>query len=441
MNIIDQISVKGSGYTIVDESKLTNVTYSQLVDLRDNNELIVGARYRITDYATTTTQEDTQSANHPFDIIVTAFDDHTLSENASAIRHNGDTYFQNSKLEAWKIKYSLDNDTDRFLWADTTNGKGVIYYMKDEWNNECPYDFKNIQFKRYKITAATKSSLSDLIGKYSTNDAEGVSVNTSNPYWVYTFTMIDTATSISHDVSVEQDTYYSNEGYCYKTHDNVFETYFDTNYDVDPPQNYIYLPNNAFVTDTEICAIDGTYGEFYAFYNNTFGNSCYYNTFGNNCGNNTFGNDCWNNTFGNDCGNNTFGNYCYRNTFGNGCNSNTFGNNGGNNTFGNYCGGNTFGNYFQNNTFGNSCYYNTFGNSCNQIRFAKDYMYYNIVENGNQYITLTSTAATDSSNKIQNITIAQGVNNSPTVKTISHDTVNDTFKTTYQNSNSQIINA
>ena len=68
-------------------------------------------------------------------------------------------------------------------------------------------------------------------------------------------------------------------------------------------------------------------------------------------------------------------------------------------------------------------------------------MYYNIVENGNQYITLTSTAATDSSNKIQNITIAQGVNNSPTVKTISHDTVNDTFKTTYQNSNSQIINA
>lgn len=28
-------------------------------------------------------------------------------------------------------------------------GKGVIYYMKDEHGNECPYDFKNIQFKRY----------------------------------------------------------------------------------------------------------------------------------------------------------------------------------------------------------------------------------------------------------------------------------------------------
>jgi len=26
------------------------------------------------------------------------------------------------------------------------NGKGVIYYMKDEFGNECPYDFKNIVY-------------------------------------------------------------------------------------------------------------------------------------------------------------------------------------------------------------------------------------------------------------------------------------------------------
>jgi hypothetical protein len=38
----------------------------------------------------------------------------------------------------------LDNDSSRFAWADTENGEGVIYYMKDEFNNECPYDFKNI---------------------------------------------------------------------------------------------------------------------------------------------------------------------------------------------------------------------------------------------------------------------------------------------------------
>ena len=45
------------------------------------------------------------------------------------------------------MKYCIDNDTNRFVWADDANGKGVIYYMKDENNNELPYDFKNIMFE------------------------------------------------------------------------------------------------------------------------------------------------------------------------------------------------------------------------------------------------------------------------------------------------------
>lgn len=78
------------------------------------------------------------------------------------------------------------------------------------------------------------------------------------------------------------------------------------------------------------------------------------------------------------------------------------------------------------------------------IRFEKDYMYYNIVENGNKYITVTSTQSTSSSSKLRNFTIAQGVNNDVVSesqrKTISHNTVNDTFKTTYQNANSKTVN-
>ena len=62
------------------------------------------------------------------------------------------------------------------------------------------------------------------------------------------------------------------------------------------------------------------------------------------------------------------------------------------------------------------------------------------MENGNKYINLTSTATTSDSNVLRNITIAQGVNNSDTTKTISHNTVNDTFKTTYQPTNSQVVN-
>ena len=95
----------------------TPITHSELKSLCDNKTLVSGAFYRITDYECTTTQADTQSANHPFDIIVQALDEHTLSENAQAIQHEGDEYFANAKLESWQLKYTIDNDTTRFSWA------------------------------------------------------------------------------------------------------------------------------------------------------------------------------------------------------------------------------------------------------------------------------------------------------------------------------------
>ena len=105
-------------------------------------------QYRITDYTCTTTTAGTKSAGHVFDIIVTADSESVLNEDARAIQHDGDEYFANSDLNAWKLWYCLDNDTTRFAWADETNGKGVIYRMIDEFNNDIPYDFKNIQFYR-----------------------------------------------------------------------------------------------------------------------------------------------------------------------------------------------------------------------------------------------------------------------------------------------------
>lgn len=134
-----------------DMEHLVAISWANLKALRDAGELVPGAQYRITDYVTTTVQLNTQSAGHQFDIIVTADDVDKLNENARACLHEGDTYFANSKLEAWKLKYCLDNDTSRFTWADEINGKGVIYRMIDEFNNDVPYDFKNIQFKR-KLT-------------------------------------------------------------------------------------------------------------------------------------------------------------------------------------------------------------------------------------------------------------------------------------------------
>ena len=123
------------------------VTHAQLLALRNAGTLVPGQDYRITDYVATTVQEDTQSANHPFDIIVKAVEPQRLSETASAAPHAGDTYFADCNMAAWRLRYAIDNEPERFEWADEDNGKGVIYEMTDEYGNTAPFDFKGIQFK------------------------------------------------------------------------------------------------------------------------------------------------------------------------------------------------------------------------------------------------------------------------------------------------------
>ena len=396
---------------------ITSISYDLLLSERNNGLLIPGMLYRITDFRTTSSDQDTYCAGHLFDIIVLATDASHLDENAFATHHAGDTYFQNCDLEAWQLKYCIDNDTDRFSWAQNdANGRGVIYWMRDEWGNECSYDFKNIMFRRYKITACAQSP--DLVELYSVSGISGMTVDTENPVWAYTFCMIDTDNDEAHDVSVEQELYPNDEGYYNHIHDNVFKTYYNTVEDGnDGVIEVMVLPNNVFVTDTDISG-----GEFYGFYNNTFGNGCSsntfgndfnYNTFWNDCSSNTFGNGCisntfgngfYSNTFGNNCSYNTFGNGCYSNTFGNYCSSNTFGNYCNYNTFGNYCSSNTFGNNCQNNTFGNGCNYNTFGNNCSYNTFG-NYCCHITVFDGVQYCSVTGGS---SNSYVQNAQILNG---------------------------------
>ena len=295
------------------------ITYADLVNLRDTSKLTSGMFYRITDYITTTTQAGTKSAGHPFDVVVLALSERELSEQAWAIHHNGDTYFANNDLSGWKIWYCLDNDTTRFEWADETNGKGVIYRMIDEFNNDVPYDFKNIQFNR--VWDSIKSAWS-IISKN----------NVGVP--CYTFSSVgDSSTVEFTDMSLS----ISNNVYS-----NVIKEYINIGKQT--------LNNNCFFGIN--C------------YSNTFGIKCYSNTFGNECKYNSFENNCYSNTFGNECQYNSFEDNCYSNKFGNSCMYNTFGSNCHSNKFGNEYYSNTFGNYCNYNTFGNSCMYNTFGNMC-----------------------------------------------------------------------------
>ena len=357
--------------TVVNEAiNQVTVSYQELVELRSRNKLVPGKQYRITDYTCTTTQSNTRSANHPFDIIVTADSESTLNEEARAIQHTGDSYFSGCDLNAWKIWYCIDND--RFVWADETNGKGVIYRMIDEWNNDCPYDFKNIQF------------------------------NGDWGYWAYTFNWInDNSDNTCEDLSVAQYAHTNDEGRYSHTYGNIIKPCEDNS---TGEYRYPLKLNNIVFLNTE--SYDS--GFFYGCSSNAFESDCLNNSFGNDCYNNSFGSGCFSNSFGNDCWDNSFGNSCYYNSFGNECISNSFGNECCNNSFGDGC---------SSNTFGNNCFNNTFGNNCSYIKFASDssaetkYEYYqnNHFGDGCQYILFKGAETASSSAQVQNYNFAQGL--------------------------------
>ena len=418
---------------------IQHVTYAQLVTLRNNSGLVAGQWYRITDYMTTVANDtEARSAGHPFDLLVMATSSNTLSEEAKAIKSSRDSngYFTDANLNAWKVWYCLDNDTTRFQWADTENGKGVIWRMIDEWQNDCPYDFKNVQFKRYCVyDDSPHGELEALDGQYYgyNGDMNNVHIDDEDDFvWAYTFTLIDENDdyvdySIKKEgaLDTETDWGYLNQfkkGRC--EYNRIRHSYTAVTID---DQCYRTLMLNNIVLISTISEDNGLSGEMQlnefgtGNYNmtvkdnpekNVFGNKCYNNivgsyanTFGNGFQYNTFGNGCWYNTFGNNCYYNTFGNYCYNNTFGNGCSDNTFGNGFQYNTFGNGFQYNTFGNDCNSNTFGNGCWYNTFGNGCSRNTFGNgcggntfgnyfswntfgNYCYNNTFGNNCRYITV-----------------------------------------------------
>lgn len=141
-------------------------TRDELLTARNSSLLVPGTWYRINDYVTIidSTNVPAQSAGKPFDILVLATSVNTLSEECRATANAFNNPFIYSNLNAWKVWYTIDNNKAKYDWANAETGKGVIYRLIDEWGNDCPYDFKNIQFKRYKITAC---DIDSFVGSYS----------------------------------------------------------------------------------------------------------------------------------------------------------------------------------------------------------------------------------------------------------------------------------
>ena len=446
-----------SGISAASAAPLIETTYADLVSAVSGGTLVPGAQYRITDYVTVVNGKYdlsaigasgylhyAVSAGHQFDIIVTADSANTLNENARAILHSGDGYFADSNLSAWRLKYTIANDPTVHAWADPTNGKGVIYYMEDEYDNRAPYDFKNVMFPRYALAMADPSaetgslvydastqpnrygSLMQIFTALQSYMQSGSYVNPWNGGYdfavggnilgVIQFAEIDA----TYKAAFACDLYYTYDYWDGEAHSDLslnavapMSCYGNTmeispdglaqilNLSVRP----LGLNNSVFMGRLRdnapncngnrlgIGALGNTFGANVwanvlgeSSYGNTFGNSCTSNTFGDDCSSNTFGDDCSSNTFGDDCNSNTFGYSCDSNTFGYSCSSNTFGDSCYSNTFGDDCDSNTFGNVCEANTFGNYCPHNTFGYGCGYNTFGK-YCDYNTLEGASGGVT------------------------------------------------------
>ena len=382
---------------------IQHVTHAELVALRDNGELVPGQRYRITDYTCTTKQPETHSAWHVFDIIVTADDVSTLNENARAVKHTGDTYFSGSKLSTWKLKYCLDNDITRFAWADTESGKGVIYYLEDEFGNLAEYDFKNIQFKRFRATI--KKEYEEKFGDskfmflqdngegwYDINDSV-FELDSDDYLWCYTFHDIINGNKDGSLNHFDGEVYnprgvFKNSIPCNRisvSYDEILHTALYLSNIV----HYVTLPTGDDYDTEGICTCG-----------NEFGIECQNLTFSKKCRNSKFIGSIRNTTFGGDIWSTTFGGYI------NGA------------TFGGYIGYTTFGGYIWNTTFGGNIGYTTFGGNLYNghihgrlydvsIGSAGETWYNLVIDPGVEYMSVTCTEA--GSGDVKNVHIFSGV--------------------------------
>ena len=422
------------------------ITYSELKTLRDEGKLSAGATYRMTDFVTKINGSYDlsalggsgylhagKSAEHLYDLILYAVDESHLSEIARAAIHAEDTYFADANIDAWKLLYCIDNDTTRFSWADSVNGKGVVYWMHDEWGNEAWYDFKNVLTVRYALSASDPEDDTGLAYDASTQPNRY-----GSPYHIFTalnsyitageyvnpfpspydFSVSGNILGTTQMPSLDEtylsafdaDLYYTfdyfdengdhidaslNGNVKVPVVDNVFEresdcvitylndgslklmglgyTCFELNSIRTDEYSSNYIIMNSLEKNTWFCTFGNeaaTNKIGHGSYSNTFGDSCYRNTLNSMSSSNIFGIGCNDNTFGANCSNNVFGNECAYNTFAEECNNNRFISACNGNMLGRNCDFNTFNTSCGNNAFGASCNNNTFGNNCDNNEFG-----------------------------------------------------------------------
>lgn len=178
---------------------MAEVTYEELYEQVQLGKLIPGKQYKIIDYLTVVPENTaiyigTVTYNRiPFDIIVTADTKTELNKYARACHSIRDKegYYSNSDLSSWILKYDINNDISKYSWADPVEGKGVIYYMQDEFDNICSYDFKSLVFVlTYPVQNIIVNNVTYTFGGFNSDcSITGKCVNNVIKPWIINNTM------------------------------------------------------------------------------------------------------------------------------------------------------------------------------------------------------------------------------------------------------------
>lgn len=273
---------------------LYEVTYDQLVDLRNNGELIPGSKYRMIDYETIIDKENCQSAGNVFDLILTALDNKTLDEECKAIQSERDVngYFAKNNLANWKIQYCLNNDKSRFSWAKQS-GPSIGVNLSAELGDLSIYYYNKITIdnKEYHAWGPIIHEMFTEMTMFLLTDTKTPSVGDVTLLYAPDYEMVnDGPTIISVDLSTE-----GGKGVIYKMIDEFNN---EAHYDF---KNILFLQN--------INSNYRPYNEYvYTFYYDGGNSDSSLNL---NCNNNHIGKNSWNCLFSEiKCYNNYIGNNC-----------------------------------------------------------------------------------------------------------------------------------
>lgn len=313
-------------------------------------------------------------------------------------------------LNAWELKYCLDNDKELFAWADT-NGKGVVYYMKDEFGNEAPYDFKNVKYARRYVSAVSNSILNNLRYKYIGQEGYYAITTTSQVQYFYTFddengndaSLFGMASYNTIETWIVDGQKQLNNIVTNNATNNRFGA---NTHDITISNNCISCEisgdNNLFAGANSIkgvfrqCTIIGVTGLTSEGLRTSIGNQPNGVKINGNCYDLNFGNNLANAEFDGGCMSITFGNYCSGIKIGRGCNTITF---------------------------GQYCVDITIGKSCNTITFTNYWRYCEIMDSCSKINMQTSSGST--TNYCQYVTVRKCVTNvdlTPTRK-LAYETI------------------